>query len=340
MKVGGIINNIPLALVLTILLGLLSFIVLTNCLLNDITPYDKVRNSKELVVDRDSVSYTITQKSMVYNVPCVQREDRTKAPLFLNVFPGTLNWVLFHSTALSLALASLPFLIALLIRLQTRFQLKLWHKKSLWLIIPIALIAAISIYFKNNVTNDIPAVFGARIMEHFEIVFNDPRKIIVNTVERWFLIIGIIPLLGILTINSAVNKFFTNKSEYGFSLKEGYKSLKDGLNLFALFAGLLVAVSIIGTGLQKKMILEQLMYAEEIYPDEFIFAYGLLFTFLLALFFLPSLAYLKYHKKREAIILGENNASWWNIGQESVDDIKLIFSIIIPLLSTMLQSYL
>lgn len=345
---GKIKRYLPLPLItVAVLLGFLTFFLSTGYLINAIKQRPNSTKSPEFVVKTDSIPLTISQKEIVKDVPTISSSNnqggKSKARFYLNVFPGTLNWIMFHSTALSLAMTSLIFVIALILRLKIKFKLVFLSPKTLLLVIPLLLLVAMSILFERRVTSPskINAVFGAGIMEYFEIIFDQP-KVVVKTIERSFYSIGVFSLFGITTIIMAANKFANNTSKYSFDFKKGYKTLKDGLNVFALFTGLLVGVSVIGTSLQKKMIAEQVSHLKEIYPDEFIYAYGLIFTFILALFFLPALVYLKYLKKNSGEIEVENKTplGWWNIGQESLDDIKLIFSIILPLLTTVVQSFI
>jgi len=238
------------------------------------------------------------------------------------------------------------FILFLIWNLKTKFEIHFNLKQVLKVIVPLLLVLLIAVFFYKGMTNRevTHLVTGAEIMEHFNIIFGNPTKTVGNMVMAFFAI-GLVPLIGIMMVNIAISKLFKLESHTETDFISKYNTIKDSLNIFALFTGLLVTITVVGTRLQRNMIAEQIAgkaIENSIYPDEFIYAYGLAFTFLLALFFLPSLVYLKYLKSKKEPITKDNsqNLSWWKIGKESIDDLKLTFSIILPLIGSIVQSFL
>ena len=295
---------------------------------------------------------TIRLSEKIYNIPSLRVDDiKKKEPdyvekkFYFNAFPGVLNWIVFHCIALSIGISTLPFILLLIVRLRKAFNIKFKAKHTLMASIPLGLVVGITIIFASLISSDkiIGMVSGEEIMVHFNIIFSNP-EVLIRSLVLAFLFLGFFSLIGIMMVNISISKL-SNQESSDDDKKKGFKLIKDNLNIFALYSGLILGVAIIGTGLQRDMIAEQLESAASIsliFPDSFIYSYGIAFTFVLALFFLPSLVYLKYAQKK-TLPLTENkteNTSWWRIGTESIDDIKLIFSIVLPLISSVVQHFI
>ncbi|MDY8136237.1 hypothetical protein [Aquimarina sp. 2201CG5-10] len=343
-------NHIPTFLVLSIFIGLLTYIVISNSLLNDLIifhpDFEENRQQTQLVLKRDSTKHVLSVSELAIKGIEVSNTnlDHTniKNQLYVNTHPAALTWILFHSIVLSLATASILFLIFLIYRIKKQFNIIVFSKKSFKTLIPILLLITLTVLSLMFFAKDHQRIMGgAKLMTLFDIIFYNP-KTIVNSILTVYFAVGVVPLIGILFINIAIrNAFNFNTTKQKENWQINYKRLKDKLNVFALFIGLLVGSSIISTRLQRDMIAEQIYNIKEIFPDEFIYGYGISFTLILALFFLPSLGYLKYYKQKEGTYsqVKKSPTSWWKLGEESIDDIKLIFSIIIPLLSSIVQSF-
>ena len=335
-------SNIPLFITFSIFLGLLTFVLSTNYLYDGLL--DNSPDGKIILFSKDSQnSDTLTVNSLARNVPtAVVGKEKIKKRFYLNVFPATLNWITFHSVALSLSMASIIYLIALIVNLKKSFAIKFFSRETLKVIVPILLVAILLLVLMSysKIEWD-QIVYGGEIMNHFNIVFNDPQDI-TRKIQGAFFVISIVPLCGLIMISLATSVLHNLGAGHQRDLKADCKKINDRLNIFALFSGLLVAVSIVGTRLQRAMIAEQVPGIENIYPDAFIYAYSITFTLILALFFLPPLAFLKYVQSNKIPSGGakKENVSWWKIGKESMDDIKLIFSIVLPLLTSIVQSFL
>lgn len=320
--------------------------------------YDSIQIPKstdtQMVIDQDTLKISDRLKEvpkLMSDRAAMVGPQKMEKVYYLNIFPATLTWMIFHTFALSLGAASMVFLIHLIRNLRRRFEIRLRSKQTLKVLLPFILVVVITLLFYLLMTSS-PVVesysgsnilvSGSEIMDHFNIIFKDPQQTIKNVVTAFFLL-GLVPLLGITMVNIAINTLWSKDPKEEVDHTADYFILKDRLNVFALVSGLLVAVSVIGTGLQRSMIAEYLVGdINLIYPNEFIYAYGLSFTLLLALFFLPSLAFLKYYKRQFKVKSSEETTKigLWSVGKESIDDIKLIFSIVLPLLSSVVQPFL
>jgi hypothetical protein len=155
-----------------------------------------------------------------------------------------------------------------------------------------------------------------------------------------YAVLSLILLLGLLGINFASFRVLGNRSEHDADHKrDDYFFLKDRLNLFALFSGLMVATAVITSKLHRNILVEEIMNVDLIYPESILTSYGLYFTQLLALFFIPTLLHLKYYKRKSNFQADQrtNKVLWWDVSKDSVEDVKLIFAVLLPIFSGLIQ---
>lgn len=292
----------------------------------------KPKIEEMIIIGKDTVQ--LSEKVIQVQTLQTTRGEKTT---YLNVFPKTLLWISYHSLALTIALIAVILLI-----FPIRSLVKEFHIKSKWSttypFIPILIGGIVlAILLSSGIVKLRALISGDGIIKYFRIIF-EPESEIVRYLVGIFLFLAVVPIFGITVINLATKKLSTDPTLKA-DITKHYKSLREKLNTFALVIGFLVSISIIGTKLQKKMIGEQLMNVDAIYPDEFVYLYALTFTLVLALFFLPSLFYLKRIKADHEIKTEDDVLSlgWWKVGKESVDDIKVIFSMILPLITSISQ---
>ncbi|MCI4670622.1 MAG: hypothetical protein MRZ79_20980 [Bacteroidia bacterium] len=299
----------------------------------------------------------------------------------LNYKHSVLKWIGFHSGALGFGYALIPFFFILIFQIikevNQKSEARLDHKFPIRIFLVSLLLVALSSLFTFLILrgDNVNLLSGADIMADFNIVFYDPN-LTIGILVVFFMIVGIPPLLGMLMIVWATAKLWnekgsldedenkkitetlaaqSTKDESGQQpkredlekpIRDGklvklYLSIRDKLNVFAFFSGCLVALSILGSRLQRDMIMDYIPDVKEIYPDLFTYLYGLVFTLLLAMFFLPAQFFLKYFKDERGIAVEAKPESgkWWKIGTESIQDIKLIFALVLPLLTTAVTSF-
>ncbi len=337
-------KNIPLLLSLSILVALLTMLLSTTIVLKNLR-LDENIPCKDIVIGNQSLSLS----SKVEKIPVFIDKKGSVKKYYLNVFPGVLNWTVFHCVALSLATSSILFIVLLIIRIKNKFEVNFKSIDFKLAILPmIATILAIVIFYFTISSQQITSlVSGADIMADFDIIFLNPQLLIQRFVAA-FLILGCIPLVGMMIINIAIHNLHTLRLKKDYDLEGSFKTIKDSLNIFSLFSGLLLGVSIVGTRLQRDMIAEHFDKGKEIihiiYPDSFIYSYGMGFTLILALFFLPSLLYVNYSKsvliKKEEVTGSNNNRGFWHIGKDTLEDAKIILSIVLPLISSVVQHFI
>lgn len=342
-------NYIPIFLALIVAIGLFVYFLSTKYLLDsvidlNVTSQDSTNGPQIILKDIDStdtLSVNYLSKHGAEGIGPVSKWNLTEK-LYLNLHPAIVNYIIFHGIVISLAWASMLFMLGVIYKLIKEFGIRFRSKATLISVIPfIVLIFLTGLVLDYLIGTRSNNMMGGEIMEYFNIIFIEPEKVL-KLVALAIAIASLIPVGGIMIINIAITETFGKSSTEKIEEQgKKYKILKDNLNVFALYAGLFVAAAIIGTGLQREMIGGQIHNIELIYPDEIIYAYGMSFSFILGLIFIPSLAYLKYYKRKNNIVITEKTSgvSWWKIGSESISDLKLTLSIILPLLTSIAQSY-
>lgn len=320
-----------------------------------------IMESPAKVIKSDSILYTsginlhITDStkidSITYNTSFEWRYQRNNSKTeiqflkninnnaFVNLHPKVFKWMIFHTAALSLFMASFLFILNLIIQIWMPWKAMLNLKYILTLILSISgIIVFLTVFGKIT-----PKIWnGIQIMDHFNLIFSNPECAIHFFV--WPMqAVSFFPIIGILLINLRVYHVFQKEKIQPTHIE--YIKLKDTLNIFALYLGLLVSCAVIGTGLQQEMIIGEIPGLKVLYPNEMIYAYGIAFSLTLSLVFIPSYVYLVKASRAfsKADKDEENNSAtflWLHISKETIDNLKLTFSIILPLLTSIIQPFL
>lgn len=292
----------------------------------------------------------ISLSSKVYNIPTYEREGIGEKTYYLNSFPGTLNWIIFHCSGIALGITFCFFIFFLIRDLIDKFNIRFDFKSYKLGIGPPGLIVFGMMFFGvlMSTKETFGIIAGSEIMDDFGFIFQHPHNVTSSFIVIYMLV-GLFALVGMAIINICISKTVSGEMVKKSEIHKIFKKLKEDLNVFAFFSGLLLGVSIIGTGLQRTMISEYFFQGTEviqfIYPESFVYVYGIQYTVLLTIFYIPSLIYLNYSKSvafpREQPKSGsEEKTSWGLIGRDTVEDLKIVFSIFIPLLSSMLEVFI
>ena len=326
-------KNTPFTLSLIIVIGFFVYVGSNQLMRDSLLIEPDQRTERMMIIGKDTVK--VSEK--VHQVQTDIITSKGKKSNYLNVFPATILWISFHSTSLAIGIIAAWLLFFLIRSLIKEFDIK-FSKTTIFAFIPLLIgVFALMFALETDLILLRSLISGNGVTKYFGIIFPENTDI-VRALVGTFLLIAVVPLSGIILINVASKNLSINENLHE-NMAAHYKSLREKLNTFALVTGFLVAISIVGTQLQKKMIGEQITNIDAIYPNEFIYLYALTFTLILALFFIPSLLLLKRIKidKKIEADTGVMNLGWWKIGKESVDDVKLIFSMILPLIASVSQ---
>lgn len=343
----------PLLITASIILGLLSVMIMTDTLYGLAITRKEVKletgklkdgNSNYRIVSKDNhVIDTIFIDSAYYEslgdkdekVAFMSQLKDINNRAFMNLNPEVFRWVLFQIVTVSLSFSASVFILFMVIGLLKRFRKKFRLLSYLTVLFNI-IIVVVLLFFISKPQQVL--LNGAEVMAFFHIIFSDPEKVLQLIVLPMYLI-SIIPAIGILIVNVAVYHSFQEKPEEG-SLEENagiFAILKDNLNIFALYTALLVSCAVIGTGLMRDMMISQFKEIQVLFPKEMIYAYGISFSIILALLFIPTYAYLRYAGKKYHEVKVDDNQQFWSIGVDTIDNIKIALSVALPVLSSIIQ---
>ncbi len=345
----------PILISISISVGLLSFIMSINYLFNCITLNTnevdiykcEISNSDIRIIKRGAYIESIHYDSLSY-YSGIRNSDKTSfikslkdvnKRAYLNINPIVFRWILFVSVALSISNASSIFIFLLVYQLYEKY--KHYFTKKSWLSLILSLLALLA-FFLYVWCNKSVFLDGGQIMDDFNIIFSNPSKS-TYLVTGCLLFISLAPIIGILIINLAT--YFTlqlneeNKSELHLNIE--YIYLNDRINILAFYLGVLVSFAVIGSGLQRNMIISQIVDLEILYPIEMTYAYGISYSLILALFFIPSSLYLRYlGQELSTEDDDQGKGKWWQLGQETYTTLKLGLAIALPFITSVIQPML
>jgi hypothetical protein len=127
------------------------------------------------------------------------------------------------------------------------------------------------------------------IARYFRVVFSDtlgPNAIVILT-----MLIGGIAIFGILLVNKSIPEIQQLAGKDQKKATALYNELGDGLHFFLTVLSLLVMFSVFNTTLLQQALTNEIsingVKQFKVFPSEFIYAYGLIFTIILAIIYLP-----------------------------------------------------
>lgn len=346
-------NRMPLFIISVISVGLLFLLLSFLGFVGSLKSYKKVNLSQqphEIIFTQQDTTIkqdTIKLKRSITDISLLNFKDtneiKMRDALTLNFRPKTLTYIFFQSVYIYISISIMIMLIiGFLIRnMIQEFKFKIKWKDLRWSLLGIVLLLVITGVLIAMSTNSSRLVGGATLMENFDIIFDEPGSITMFIIVI-VAIVGIVCLFGIAFINLITNQVVNDTISKNKA--DQLKHLKGYLNSMAFFSSFIVAGAVIGTSLQREMIAEYLTNINLIYPNEFVAIYGMVFTFILAIFFVPTLVYIKYYERELEEEDKQNNAgeekeelSWLHLGQEIVKEFKIVFAILLPFLISIID---
>ena len=341
-------NYTPILIFTTIFTGLITLLVYSNILIGSLRTYDYKEGERvQLVVDQPNEegeiqSDTVKLRNEITSVTILNHQDEStfKSNLSLNFAPKTLIYIFFHAAYLAVSVVGMLIVLFLLWRMTIEFDLKRRFGKNILSIISIIVLAVLTGVLMTLTNSDSEYFMGgAKIMRNFKIIFEDPMGM-VKTVMSSLTAVGLVLLCAIAYVNVVTSRISESEATNEEKLSR-LKSLKGYMNTIAFLSGLIVAGTVVGTSLQRDMISEYLTNIDLIYPMRFIAVYGMVFTIILALFFIPSLLYLKYcERKYQPSSQGEEKKGWFGFGKETIKEIEIVFSVFLPLFASVVEYFI
>ncbi|MDV6215638.1 hypothetical protein R1T15_14080 [Mucilaginibacter sp. L3T2-6] len=188
------------------------------------------------------------------------------------------------------------------------------------------------------------------IMDRFKILLYHPGAL--NIVVLTSLGVGLIAITGKLIINYAVGKLperITGMSETEQKkVGEKFLLLRNQLKFFLLVDAILIVFSILTTDALRRSILTEVTFSIDIFPDNFVYLYGLLFTFFLGLLYMPIYYRLRYkgatmlHDIPQAELDGDKKtlSAIFLIQETPMQSLQVSLAILAPVLTSLAPNVL
>lgn len=264
--------------------------------------------------------------------------------IYFNYNPVLLVWMSLIAVMIACSVAILP-VTGNYIR-DVYLQCKL-RPKQIYTAIVYALITGVLILLTN--------ACNGHMLNAFDIIKR--AKILVKQPEMVYVFVGIcllsalVAVCGQLVVNEAISKLpdsIVNQTQTEKEKTAGqFMLLRNSLKFFLMVDATLIVFSVLTTdSLRRAIIAELTVKGHYIFPQEFVYLYGLLFTIYLALLYLPIYYRLKYkgetmthglqHDELAAGTPGES----FLITESALDSLKVTLSILAPVVSSLLPNLL
>ncbi|HVW97313.1 MAG TPA: hypothetical protein VHA56_15175 [Mucilaginibacter sp.] len=345
-------------ILLIIFLGGSSMIITKKLLVNDVrlsghkTEYIAVQDSDKVVnstvvtaVDTITAVYHKTTKTDTAGLKNIKTtRDLPYKALFFEYNSVFLVWMALISIMMGISFALAPVVIKAIRDIVRIFNIS---AGMVWLCFAIVIAMAVLIVYTQQ-NNHMMQAF--EIMDKFKILLNHPEKL--NIVVLINLGVGLIAIAGQLIINCAVSKL--PDSVIGLSDDQQKKMagkfmlLRNQLKFFLLIDAILIVFSILTTDALRRSILTEITFNIDIFPSNFVYLYGLLFTFFLGLLYLPVYYRLRYKGTTmlfdvpQKEIDGDKKATFnaFLIQETPVQSLQVALAILAPVLTSLAPNIL
>lgn len=270
---------------------------------------------------------------------------------FMNIEINMHKWIFFSSAVIAIALL-LTFLIIIPMIFEIIFienkiarekiSIFLNHIKNLlekikyldyFIVTFCALFIVYMLLLVPDKIKSYPIISFIEIYKIFEISFNSPSEP-TNYLILFSSIISLFPLIGIFKI---MYSFLNIKIED----KTKYTTLSKSLNVLTLFLALLVSAATVATGLQREIIISHSASLEILCPPELTYLYGAAYSLLLIIICVPVYVTMQSVGAKLGIDLAQaqkqSGQHWWDIGEKTIQQLKLALSVILPFLTSVIQ---
>ncbi len=263
---------------------------------------------------------------------------------FMSYNPLFLAWMALISVMTGFS-ASLSFVLSNEIKdLKRIFNL---DRKDMRFIYLFTAAIALGIYFTKS-NKHVQTLF--ELMEDGKILVWHPRWLEILVIIS--LVAGCFAVAGQLTINKAIDTLAASVNSLAPQAQKDqlkrFKFLSAKLKGFLMIGAVLIVFTIITTDMLRRAVLAEIILSDKhnIFPREFVYLYGMIFTFFLALVYLPIHYRLKYKgecmvqeldaKNEEARHLVDS----FTLKETPLENFKVAFSILAPVVSSLVPELL
>jgi hypothetical protein len=184
------------------------------------------------------------------------------------------------------------------------------------------------------------------VIDDFKILLSS--SLVVKGIVVYTLLIAMIAVYGQLVVNHAISQLPATLTgltaeqvrQKGYHLK--FILLRQKLKLFLVCLATLIVFAVINTELVRSAILREVKTNIDIMPHNFVYIYGLVFTFFLAVLYLP--IYYRLRQKGVSMLQLEDEQDEikepvfkaFIIKETPLDSLKIALSILAPILTTLI----
>lgn len=345
----------PAAINAVILLVFTGLFISLYILKNNILPFNGERVYK---MHRSTDNFYIFIDSLsLDNTPPVTSTETAPAQVRINAGSLTLNhnpslavWMMAVSVMFGTALGLIIPLLFQVLKLQKIFRAswRTWIFQIIFgLLIGAFLAAASHESSPVKIGHDAPDLLlsAFNIITEFKVLLRDVSGLMVMI--NITMLVGLIAVVGMLFINYCIPHISNVEGDPNGRVAL-FQLLNDSLRFFLMAISVLILFSIVTTTLVQQSI-DRVMTIRDftLFPTEFIYAYGLIFTTFLASIYIPIQYHLKSEGKRMAdafrqsgVTIAEENIKQLEMKEPAAKNIQVFFTILAPILGSVFTDLL
>jgi hypothetical protein len=290
----------------------------------------------------DSASKAALAKIDSEHTKSIKTKDLSRSLFTFNKNPVLLVWLMVYCIMVATALALLLPLTAVIVNMIRDFKIP--SRSIIGSLVLLAIIAIALCFFSKGRSVNLLSAFG--IIKEFNILFSSTvglESLIYVTIA-----IGCVAVYGMIMTNLGVASLSRTVGTALESIPSRFARLKDELKFHLTAVSILIMFSVITTAFIQQAIEKVItINGFPIFPSEYVYAYGLVFTTLLAVIYLPTDYHLKTAAKQmaSAIPEGEKTSAVKEkmvaLGsQESgLKQLQVILSILSPILGSIFTEF-
>lgn len=185
------------------------------------------------------------------------------------------------------------------------------------------------------------------IIEEFQVLLYDATQLM--TLIYLTMGIGLVAVFGMLLVNYCITRLSLLANNDPAGILYLFRLLNDSLHFFLMAISVLILFSVITSALiQQSIDTVMTIRGFTLFPTEFIYAYGLIFTIFLAAIYIPIHYHLKAEGKRIADQLRESNESEFTeekakqleMKEPTKKSIQVLLTILAPILGSVFTDLL
>lgn len=319
---------------ITIILVMIGFLGSMFLLLGDIVPDGRGKRIYRVEISDSTrfilsdVADTIQAELINETNPVVEKRSFSNSQLTFNQNPKLLIWMLLFSSMVAAALGLLAPAIGEIRKVILVFKPR---KRSYFFngSIIVVLLLLTGFFGVGNKTEAMVTV--VTIIEKFEILLSDTT--VFAGLIRVTSFCGCTALFGMLVVTSSVRQLDASET----TAMSQFKILNLALRFFLTAISVLILCAVVTTSLMQQAIEAVIGFKNYVlFPVDFVYSYGMIFTILLAIVYIPIHFHLqtKGNEIEEALEkAGQSPEKVKSLGKESsLKNLQVLFSILAPAL--------